>query len=235
MSFELALRATEIMLALAMLQQSLEHFVGPKSEKLLFGVRSVLCVLLIIGWQNGSILWVILMLALISLHRFQGPYNGGSDRMTFLILFCIACVHAAPSQPLKELVFAYLAVQLALSYFVSGYIKIINPEWRSGTALCDVFRFSAYPVSENLRKWADRPRTLFWMSWGVMGFEVVFPLTLLHPMSLMMGLFVAACFHFSNACFFGLNRFFWAWLCAYPSILWFQDRVFGPDFLHHIL
>ena len=28
----------------------------------------------------------------------------------------------------------------------------------------------------------------------------------------------------ANACLFGLNRF-WIWICAYPSILWLQQRV----------
>jgi len=32
-------------------------------------------------------------------------------------------------------------------------------------------------------------------------------------------------FHLGNACIFGLNRFFWVWLAAYPSILWLQGRI----------
>jgi hypothetical protein len=39
------------------------------------------------------------------------------------------------------------------------------------------------------------------------------------------GLTLAALFHFVNACLFGLNRFFWIWLAAYPSLLWLQQRV----------
>ena len=58
-------------------------------------------------------------------------------------------------------------------------------------------------------------------------FELAFPLTLLTQTTLIMGLAVAATFHFANAGLFGLNRFFWIWLAAYPSILWLQNRVFG--------
>jgi hypothetical protein len=36
---------------------------------------------------------------------------------------------------------------------------------------------------------------------------------------------VAAAFHLANACLFGLNRFLWIWLAAYPPLLWFQERV----------
>ena len=29
-----------------------------------------------------------------------------------------------------------------------------------------------------------------------------------------------------GACLFGLNRFFWTWLAAYPALVWLQGRVF---------
>ncbi|MBT6427374.1 MAG: HTTM domain-containing protein, partial [Rhodospirillaceae bacterium] len=151
---------------------------------------------------------------------------GGSDRMSHLILCCLCLVYFMPTVQWREYVFGYLALQLTLSYFISGWVKIVNPDWRSGRALQDVFQFSAYPVSESLRSWADRPRLLWAMSWAVMLFELIFPLTLLTQATLIMGLAVAATFHFANACLFGLNRFFWIWLAAYPSILWLQHRIF---------
>ena len=45
--------------------------------------------------------------------------------------------------------------------------------------------------------------------------------------ALIAALAVAALFHFANACLFGLNRFFWIWIAAYPSILWLNERVMG--------
>ncbi|MCT4559521.1 MAG: HTTM domain-containing protein [Pelagimonas sp.] len=220
------IRVTELMLGLAMLQQSLEHLTEPR-DRWLFLPRLGLCLLLVLGWHSGYVIWALMGVALIQLHRFDGPYNGGSDKMTFLILACLSAYYAAPNAFWQEMAISYLAIQLLLSYFVSGYIKIVNPEWRSGQALRDVFRFSAYPVSERLRGWADHPRKLWLASWGVMGFEVLLPFTLVHPLALAALLFVAACFHLSNAFFFGLNRFFWIWLCAYPALFWFQARIFG--------
>lgn len=227
MSFETAIRLTEVLLALAMIQQSLEHMVSYRAERLIFAPRLALCLLLLLGVQTALVTWALMALALVILHRFQGPYNGGSSKMTVLILTCLSAVHLAPSPRWAELALGYLAVQLVLSYFVSGWIKVINPVWRNGEALADVFRFSAYPVSEGLRAWADRPRTLFVAGWAVMLLELAFPLALLHPLTLVGALVLTASFHFSNACFFGLNRFFWIWLAAYPSLLWFQGRVIG--------
>jgi len=94
----------------------------------------------------------------------------------------------------------------------------------------DVFRFSAYPVSEALRKWTNYPRLLHAMSWAVILFELIFPFSLITQTTLIIGLIVAITFHFANACLFGLNRFFWIWLAAYPSILWLQERLFSGGY-----
>ncbi|WP_454716229.1 HTTM domain-containing protein [Caulobacter segnis] len=226
MTMQLAARLTEILLALALIQQSLEHLVRFRNEQLLFGVRIALCVLVLAGIAAPWPLVGLAALSVLILYRFEGPYNGGSDRMGLLALWCLTAARLLPTPPLQELAFGYLGAQLILSYVISGGVKVVNPDWRSGRALADVFRFSAYPVSEALRAWADRPRVLLAMSWAVMGFELIFPLTLLWKPALIAGLVVAGTFHLANACLFGLNRFFWTWLAVYPAILWLQGRLF---------
>lgn len=227
MSLDEAIRLSEIMLGLAFAQQSIEHLRSFINERLIFISRLLLAVLLIVGFQTTWVFVLLLLLGLMMLHRFQGPYNGGADRMSLLVLCCLCLTHFAPTTYWREVAFGYLALQLVLSYFISGWVKIVNPDWRSGRALCDVFQFSAYPVSESLRQWSKSPRLLFLASWAVMIFELLFPASLLSMTSLGVALFIAACFHFANACLFGLNRFFWIWISAYPSIIWFQQRVFA--------
>lgn len=226
MSFEAALRATDLLLALALLQHSAEHL-AQRQGRAVFGLRIALAGLLATGLAP---LWAcvgLLGTALVLLHRFDGPYNGGSDRMSLLVLICLTGAHAAPTVALAELAMGYLALQLIWSYVMSGLVKLANPLWRTGQALVDVFRFSAYPVSEGLRGWADHPRVMWVSGWAVMLFEAAFPLALVHPHALWLALAGAAAFHLVNGCVFGLNRFFWAWLSAYPSILWLQDRLVG--------
>lgn len=219
------LRLIELLLSFALVQQSLEHMA--RGDRLIFLPRIGLCLLMALGLGGPWAVWGLWGIGLAMLWRYQGPYNGGSDKMTLLILSCLSLAHLAPTPFWQEMALSYLAVQLVLSYFVSGWIKVINPEWQSGQALRDVFRFSAYPVSEGLRGLADHLWFLFVMGWAVVLFELVFPLALLHPVALKLALLGAAGFHLSNACFFGLNRFFWIWICAYPALIWFQDRIFG--------
>ncbi|OED47539.1 hypothetical protein AB838_12845 [Rhodobacteraceae bacterium (ex Bugula neritina AB1)] len=225
MTLDLALRATEILLALAFLQQSAEHLAGFREERGLFGPRLLLSALLLLGVATPWVLLGLVLLALLILRRFQGPYNGGSDKMGLLILCCLTAARWLPQEHWQEYALAYLAGQLVICYFMSGQVKIVNPEWRSGRALQDVFRFSAYPVSEDLRRLVDRPWLLWGMGWAVILFEVMFPLALFSREALVLALCIAALFHLANACLFGLNRFFWVWLAAYPSLLWLQERV----------
>lgn len=235
MSFETALRLTEVMMALCTLQQGLEHMRGFLEERLLHLPRMALAAALIaapwLGLAPGWPLAGLLLCGFALLLRFDGPYNGGSCKMGLLILSCLLAARWAPAGskggPMAETAFAYLGFQLTLSYFISGWVKLRNPEWRSGRALVDVFRFSAYPVAESLRAWADRPGALKTAGWAVILFELAFPLALLHPLLLAPALGIAASFHFSNACFFGLNRFFWIWISAYPAIWWMQGRLLG--------
>ncbi len=237
MNLDAAMHLTAGMMALAFIQQSAEHLrpAARRSERLLFVPRTILSLLLLAAAVGAPLFGLglpLLTLALVANHLvilpfFNGPYNGGADRMSLLILVILAAAANLPEPRWQEMAFGYLGLQLLLSYCISGWVKLVNPDWRSGRALRDVFLFSAYPAGENIRAWAGHVRLLQLASWGVIGFELAFPLSFLSRPSLIAGLAIAALFHGANACLFGLNRFFWIWLCAFPSILWLQDRVIG--------
>lgn len=225
MTLELAVRLAEIILGFAIFQQSLEFMRGLAAEKTLGLIRACLAILLMLGLQPLLVESALLVTALLFVTRYQGPYNGGSDTMTLLVLLCLWLSHLAPTRYWQEMALGYLALQLMLSYFQSGWVKVINAQWRSGVALQQVFALSAYPVNERVRLWAQRPQVLWVMSWGIIIFELIFPLALLNQTILIIALVIAALFHLVNACLFGLNRFFWIWPAAYPVIIWFQARV----------
>lgn len=225
MNLEYAVRVSEIILAFAVIQQSLEDIRGLQPEKNVGVIRLLLALFLMAGFFPVFVEAGLLVIACWYLYRFQGPYNGGSDAMTILVLLCLFLSHVAPTRFWQEIALGYLAFQLSFSYFQSGYIKIINADWRSGQALQDVFTITAYPLSNSIRKWGQSLRLMFVMSWIVIVFELLFPLAILNYYALLVALIIAAIFHLANACLFGLNRFFWIWPSAYPIILWFQGRL----------
>jgi len=115
--------------------------------------------------------------------------------------------------------FWYIAIQAITSYFMSGAVKLLRPEWRNGSAMTIFLNGAIYgPLSAThlLRnKWLA-----LLGSWGFIVWEILFPLSLLDPRLAAVFCAVAALFHFLVFWFFGLNRFFWAWLCAFPAIMW---------------
>lgn len=227
-TFAGALRLTELMAGVALAVHSLEHLLShgaERRERLIFSLRGVLAVLLAQGEFAAITSLLLLGTAILTLHRFQGPYNGGSDRLGILILICLTIAHWAPTPYWQAVGFGYLGAQVTLSYFMAGWVKITNPQWHSSHALQDVFAWSAYPVGESLRGWAHHPRLLWCAAWGVMLLELAFPLALLHPSLLKVALLLTASFHLANACLFGLNRFFWIWIASYPALLWLQARL----------
>ncbi|MEP6017918.1 MAG: HTTM domain-containing protein [Paracoccaceae bacterium] len=228
MTLDIAIRWTEVLLAFAIFQQSVEHLPAIRSERNLVAMRIPIALVLLSGFASSYAVWILTGMSVLLLRRFDGPYNGGADKMSLLILTCLSLVHHAPSLFWAEMAMAYLAIQVVLSYFVSGWVKLQNPDWRNGTALRDVFGFSAYPVTENLRRLSDAPRLTFTASWAVIALEVAFPLALSSSVVLLAALATTALFHLANAIVFGLNRFFWIWLAAYPSLIWFQMRVVPP-------
>lgn len=226
MTFDMAIRLTEILLGLALFQQSAEYLVLTPRDRLVITSRLALSGLLVVGLASTIVTSALVTIGLWLLNKFNGPYNGGSDRMSLLILICLWATHLAPARYWQEIIFGYLAVQLVLSYFLSGAVKVIKTDWRNGRALRDVFLFSAYPASTEKRNWSEKPRLLFVLSWAVVLFELLFPVALVSQPSLYAALFCAMFFHLANAYSFGLNRFVWAWVAAYPSLLWFQGTMF---------
>ena len=227
MSLDAALRLTEMLCGCALIQQSLEHLARPAPARALYGLRLVLALALVAGFQTTLASWGLLGIGVRLLRRFDGPYNGGSDRLGLLILLSLALCHVAPTPHWQEMALGYLGVQLLLSYAMAGWVKAVNRDWWNGRALADVFSLSIYPQSEALRALAARPALMTGAGRAVVLFELAFPLGLLSARLLAVMLALAAAFHLANALLFGLNRFLWIWLSAFPALWWLQGRLFG--------
>lgn len=160
---------------------------------------------------------------LLILIRWRGAFNGGSDFMTLVVLcgLLIAQVFDAMDKPMLgwQAGFWYIALQSITSYFMSGSVKTLRREWRNGSAMTTFLNAAIYgPLSPN------HPLRNKWLallgSWSFIVWEMLFPLSLLDARLAAGFCAVAAFFHFLVFWFFGLNRFFWAWMCSFPAIIW---------------
>jgi hypothetical protein len=167
---------------------------------------------------------------LISL-RWLGTFNGGSDYMTFLILYSITIARYFGNERILKGALLYIAIQTCLSYFVAGIVKLKNADWRSGKALVSFLTESHYEVPARVKRWAQDPNYFWlfrWVSWKVIAFECVFPLALYGPKTCAWFIFSACLFHLSTFYVFGLNRFFFAWVAAYPALFYWSQISLHP-------
>lgn len=167
---------------------------------------------------------------LLILIRWRGAFNGGSDFMTLVVLTGLLIAQVIGMWGDEHLgwqaCFWYIAIQAITSYFMSGSVKLLRREWRNGSAMTIFLNAAIYgPLSTN------HPLRNKWLamlgSWSFIVWEILFPFSMLDPRLATIFCAVAAIFHFLVFWFFGLNRFFWAWLCAFPAIVWCSAQFSG--------
>jgi len=186
-------------------------------------LRGFAAVCLMVG---GNQLWLALVLftgQLLLLVRWRGAFNGGSDFMTLVAVTGMLIAQMVALWADRGLGWAmglsYIAIYTLSSYFVSGWIKLLQPEWRSGQALTVFLNGGLYgPLPPN--SMFRRPKVACASSWAFILWESAFPLVLLYPEWAVFFICVAVGFHFLVFWFFGLNRFFWAWVTNLTAV-WF--------------
>ncbi len=179
----------------------------------------------------ASLLWgsslasALLLFAstLLVLIRWRGAFNGGSDFMSIAVLTGLLAAHLAT--PWIGAVLAwkaglwYITIHAITSYFISGAVKLVTREWRNGSALVYFLDGGLYgPLASNSR--FRRPAVARACAWAFIVWECLFPFALAGPRIAAVFCVVAACFHYLVFRYFGLNRFFWAWLASFPAIIY---------------
>jgi hypothetical protein len=206
----------------------------PNMHQLHLALRLCAAVLLAVQGASLPLIGFLFVGNLLILIRWRGAFNGGSDFLTLVVLTGLLISQVVGALGNAQLGwqagFWYIAIQAITSYFMSGAVKLLRPEWRNGSAMTIFLNGAIYgPLS------AIHPLRNKWLammgSWGFIVWEILFPFSLLDPRLAALFCAVAALFHFLVFWFFGLNRFFWAWLCSFPAIIWcsaqFSARVLG--------
>ncbi len=175
----------------------------------------------------GSLFAILLAIELFFWKIQRGPLNGASSGFTVLILGSVFLGKIHPSW--NSWIMKYLALQVILSYFVAGVVKIRNRGWQDGSYLHSFLKLT--PYSPNWPSLFPKPsmKNLKFLSWAVLGFELTFPLAFLPqffgPSLLGFYLATGALFHLINAYTFGLHRFFWIWISTYPLLWSFAETL----------
>ncbi len=209
------------------LRPLLDRLLAPGAYRGLLLLRGLLALALMAGLLRGpaGLLGALLLfgIALLLLFRWRGAFNGGSDFMTLVGLsgLLIAQALAAAGEPVLgwRAGLWYVTLQSLTSYFVSGWVKLLRPEWRTGRALPVFLDTGVYgPIAPG--SVYRHPAVARGVAWLFTVWEGLFPLALLDLRLAVFFCASGAVFHYLVFWFFGLNRFFWAWLATYPAVLY---------------
>lgn len=153
--------------------------------------------------------------------RWRGVFNGGSDYMTLIVVFCVI-LSKIPyrSEVLVHGALWLIAIQTCSSYFISGLVKLKRKSWRTGVALSGFLTSSIYSPPKVIVRALQKPNQFLSkaLSWSIILFELGFPFSLLHPKVCIAFISLAVAFHLVNVWVFGLNRFLFSWGATYPAL-----------------
>jgi len=185
--------------------------------------------------RNKAVAYWILVLTnlLLSLrHNFGGD---GSDHMNMVVSAALAIGSLFPGDArAKEACAWFVTGQSCLSYLASGVSKLTSTYWRNGEAMTGIFRTHTYGDKRLHQVLQKSPLLSKAGGWSVILGEITFPLVLLTPKKIALGILgTGVSFHLGNAVFMGLNRFVWAFSATYPSVAHCsrglrQPRLLGP-------
>ncbi len=209
--------------------QNLFAFLAREDVWLLHLVLRLLAALvLIIDGASLPLVGFLFAGTLVILIRWRGAFNGGSDFMTIVVLSGLLIAMLVGASGDSELGWRagmiYIAIHAASSYFISGGIKLLNPEWRSGEALALFLDGGIYGPLSRLSLYWLRPVAML-CSWAFIVWECLVPLAFFDAELAVIYCAVAGLFHFLVFWYFGLNRFVFAWLASFPAIIYVASQL----------
>jgi hypothetical protein len=207
----------------AWLKATIDRLLQPQTYTAWLWLRAVLALALMLGQVGLAGAALLFVMALLLLLRWRGAFNGGSDFMTLVGICGLLLAHVVGTFTDVtlgwEAGFWYISLHTVSSYFVSGWVKLLRPEWRSGRALPLFLDTGIYgPLASN--SLYRHPKVALVCSWSFTLWEGFFPVALLDVRLAVLWCTVAALFHFLVFWFLGLNRFFWAWISCFPAVIY---------------
>ena len=154
------------------------------------------------------------------LHARRQIGSSGAEQLTLIVLvtFCLVLL-AGGGEQARRIGDWFIGAQVILAYFASGVSKLASPTWRRGEAMRGILSTEGYGVPALSRALTIYPRADVFLCWSVIVWETLFPLVLLGPRSLVIGMLaLGVLFHASCAVLMGLNRFPWAFCGCYTAV-----------------
>jgi len=195
------------------------------------GLGIIAASVMMIGWHSrvaAGITWMVW----VSLWNRNPLLLDGDDAVLKLMAFYLMLAPAGHAwsvdarthrPPIKVPIWPLRLIQfqIALIYFVSGWVKFYSPEWLDGTILQYVL---IHPQYSRWDGWAligfpPAAKLLALIADSIRWWEVLFPLLLLHARTRLICLALGVMFHLGLLATMHLRGFPFVMLALYPALL----------------
>jgi len=150
----------------------------------------------------------------------------GADQMRSVVLAGLLVFYAAPGQLASRAGLIFIAAQAILSYFTSGYAKLISPVWRHGEAVSGILSTKTYGDPTGSAWIMNHSYASLFLCWGTIVFECWCPLLVFAGVrGCLLFIVLGVGFHGFIAVGMGLNDFFWTFTATYPALLYLSGIV----------
>ncbi|WP_130798439.1 alpha/beta fold hydrolase [Streptomyces otsuchiensis] len=143
----------------------------------------------------------------------------GADQASTMVQSATGLARLSGDERTQDALLWYVAMQNNLSYLISGWVKLLGKDWRTGDALGGVMRTRTYGerhIWEMTQKYPRASRTL---AHGVLALECLFPVLYLNGGKLAKPVIgSAAAFHLANGSVMGLGRFATSFVSMHPMV-----------------
>lgn len=188
--------------------------------------RLIAAILLLTGILSGTHIlislgfaWSFLSYILFTLRT---PYGlDGSDQAALLVCLVYSILCISQSATIRLACHIFIAAQLTLVYFTSGWNKLKAKDWRNGNYMWKLFSTNFYGM-EKLGAFLEKHKAFAsFSSLSIILAETFFFLYWLVPAPYCWLILTAlGIFHLLTAITMGLNTFLWAFLAMYPSAVY---------------
>lgn len=164
-----------------------------------------------------------IILLILMLTHLRSQYGlDGSDQMKVIVVAGLFVFYAVPDPVIQQFSLLFIAFQSLLSYFTSGFAKLVSPIWRGGQAMSGIVSTMSYGNKTVSRLLLGNPTLSKLLCWIVIVFECGLPLLVFTggDTALVFAI-VGVAFHLSIALLMHLNSFFWTFISTYPALLFF--------------
>jgi len=176
-----------------------------------------------LGTRPSIVVSLCVIVGTSLLMSLRSPFGmDGSDQMAVQVFGALLLGYSGGSTLSLQIAIWYIAVQAALSYFVSGFAKALSPIWRRGDGtVFRIFNTRTYGYEPVARALLQRPRLTRLVDWSAFTIEMLFPLGIVLGFpAVIFFLLWGVTFHAMNALVMGLNSFFWAFVATYPALVY---------------